>query len=989
MRLRSFSALHCSSSLQRAVHCCTIAFSSLVIFLSVPSPLQSQTEVLDEQWRWVHFTTASGLPSDYITSLTETRDGTLWVGTRAGIAWYDGYEWIRIDSSLGLPPGCPASMVPNLRDSILVMIENTVLEYPLYIGSKKGFRVIPLGRIGAAVPFVRDSLLVLKNSSLSIYDKGRLTPFHSSLFPREWDGKYELWGTKEGSVWVNCPGGLYRWEGVDWNCELKADSTRFTLTPHILVENDNGTGLASIDEPFDRRGLWEWNKHSRPSLSIEVSGYFVKAADVGPDDEAVAVGASDEIRFRRRGIWSTVHFQHDQVRDIECVRFRSNGDLCVGTQHGLFLYRRSSSMWKYVRHDLPDPRNSITEILRASDGALWLGTANGIEMHKPDGTITTVERIENRRLDVVTGIAEDVHGDIWISSGSSFTGAFRWHQARWQYIDQGTPLAGIKFHKIRTDGKGRPWFLGVSGNNNGEPGAFVYTGDKFIRWGKDEGLPSGSVYAFAEGRNGALWFGTLAGLSRWDAGTWTHWNSTQLSASRVFDAEIDMQHNVWFADGLHTVGFIDEHDSVHQVTTADGLINDEVWDIGVDEHGRVWMATAEGLCSYDRGQWSSFDWKTGLASSRLYPVLPHHNQIYVGSRGNGLAILTLGVVDQPSPRIVLDEPVQGSENVLLRWKALAYWGDPSPESIPTRFRLNNGMWSNWSTTRETSLPRPGPGTYSFRVQARGLFGNFDATGVDRSFTVTVPIWQTWYFRFASVVLLLSVIGFVLLGRVRSLTKEKLALADISRKLIESQEGERKRVASELHDSIGQDLLVVKNEIQQYMLDSGESKDRLARVSSLVQESIERVREISSNLHPHLLDRLGLKAALEAMIEKIGNSSTIRINFTIDEIDHALSRESQINFFRIIQEAVSNIVRHSEATNATIDIKANPSHIFITILDDGKGFDPKRTSAVTGGRLGFGLSGIAERARLLGGTLNIRSGPGAGTTLEAKLPINRV
>ena len=126
-----------------------------------------------------------------------------------------------------------------------------------------------------------------------------------------------------------------------------------------------------------------------------------------------------------------------------------------------------------------------------------------------------------------------------------------------------------------------------------------------------------------------------------------------------------------------------------------------------------------------------------------------------------------------------------------------------------------------------------------------------------------------------------------------------------------------------------------------------------------------------------------------MIENIGNSSTIRINFTIDEIGHALSRESQINLFRIIQEAVSNIVRHSGATNATIDIKANPSHIFITILDDGRGFDSKRIGAGTGGRLGFGLSGMAERARLLGGTLNIRSGPGAGTALESKLPINRL
>ena len=949
--------------------------------------LQAQTNAFDEQWRWVHFTTASGLPSDHVTSIAQARDGTLWAGTTAGIAWYDGYEWIRIDSSMGLPSGSTTEVIPFQKDGILVTMEDRGFRHPLYIGGRHGFKLISESRVSAAVPFAGDSVMLLRDSSLHIYCGGLVSPFVSPLFPRKWNGKYELWGTKGGSIWVNSPGGLYRWHGTEWKCELTADSVRFALTPHILEENQNGSGLASIDQPFYRRGLWEWDKHSGPSRSTEASGYFVKAADVGPDDEAIVAVASDEMRFRRRGVWSSVHFKHDGVKDIECVRFMSSGDLCVGTQHGLFLYRRSSSRWKYVRHNLPDARNSISEIVRTRDGTLWVGTGNGIEMHRRDGTITTVDRIQEHPLYAVTGLAEDVDGDTWISSGSSFPGAFRWHRSQWQYFNTGTALAGIKFQKIRADRQGRLWFLRIAGSKSTESGAFVYKGGKFTQWGRKEGLPGECIYAFAQGRDGALWFGTPAGLSRWNAGKWTHWRSEQLLAARILEIEIDQQENVWFADVLHTVGFVDEKDSVHQLTTADGLLNDEVWDFGVDGQGRVWMATAGGLCSYDRGVWSTFDWNTGLVNSRLYPVLPFENEVYVGSRGNGLAILTPGGVDQPPPRIVLDEPLSGSGSVLLRWKSLAYWGDPSPGSIPTRSSLNGGPWSNWSTTREIALPDLDPGTYTFRVQARGLFGGFDPKGASRSFVVAVPIWRTWYFRLAPVGALLCVIGFALFSRVRSLEKGKRAQEEISRRLIESQEGERKRVASELHDSIGQDLLVVKNEIQQFMIDSGEPDGRLNRVSSLVQESIERVREISSNLHPHQLDRLGLRAALGSMIETIGNSSPIRITFSMDEIDQTLSRDSRINLFRIIQEAVSNIVRHSEATNATIDVRTDHSDLSVMIVDDGKGFDLEMREAAAGGRLGFGLSGMAERARLLGGALTISSRPGAGTTLDLRIPIN--
>lgn len=235
------------------------------------------------------------------------------------------------------------------------------------------------------------------------------------------------------------------------------------------------------------------------------------------------------------------------------------------------------------------------------------------------------------------------------------------------------------------------------------------------------------------------------------------------------------------------------------------------------------------------------------------------------------------------------------------------------------------------------------------------------------------------------------LSFTLLTEYRD--RDKFMQQEFSRQQIESQEAERKRLAAELHDGLGQDLLVMNNDLQLYLMNDGDSKNDLKQVALMVQEAIDDVREISANLHPHHLERLGLCAAIETMVEKVSRSSGLAVCLGCDDLDCVLPQESGIHVYRIVQEALSNIVQHASATSAHIEMKKLAGLLEITVRDNGRGFDPdkpakREPTRAAGERFrGFGLSTMAERTRIIGGTMTIDSALGSGTTVHVAVPFS--
>ncbi|OGO07592.1 MAG: hypothetical protein A2Y92_05555 [Chloroflexi bacterium RBG_13_57_8] len=227
---------------------------------------------------------------------------------------------------------------------------------------------------------------------------------------------------------------------------------------------------------------------------------------------------------------------------------------------------------------------------------------------------------------------------------------------------------------------------------------------------------------------------------------------------------------------------------------------------------------------------------------------------------------------------------------------------------------------------------------------------------------------------------------------RDVTLEKQQQENVRayfQQITRAQEDERKRISRDLHDDVSPDIIVL---IQK--LDSLTSSPRL-KVASLKEglenlraqavKALEALRATAQGLRPRILDDLGLVAALDWIAEELEKDRSIRVQVEAAGIDRPLSPETQIVLFRIAQEALNNIRKHARATKVTIRIGSEDDRVVMTVADNGQGFKvPERVEdVVSAGRLG--LMGMHERARLLNGTLRIRSTPGQGTELAVSLP----
>ncbi len=218
-------------------------------------------------------------------------------------------------------------------------------------------------------------------------------------------------------------------------------------------------------------------------------------------------------------------------------------------------------------------------------------------------------------------------------------------------------------------------------------------------------------------------------------------------------------------------------------------------------------------------------------------------------------------------------------------------------------------------------------------------------------------------------------------------RRRKAQEEISRQLIASQERERKRIAAELHDGLGQNLLIIKNRLylaQQQHLEQGEKlHGQLDDISITVSQTIEEVREISHNLRPYQLDRLGLTKAVQSMVNKVVESGSVMVDSSLTNIDGLFPPDAEIHFYRIVQESLNNIVKHSDAATARLSIEIQHRTLRMQIEDDGRGFDLRDPGVAHG----FGLTGLGERVRILNGRFHCHSSPSAGTRLDFEFPLH--
>ena len=206
-------------------------------------------------------------------------------------------------------------------------------------------------------------------------------------------------------------------------------------------------------------------------------------------------------------------------------------------------------------------------------------------------------------------------------------------------------------------------------------------------------------------------------------------------------------------------------------------------------------------------------------------------------------------------------------------------------------------------------------------------------------------------------------------------------------VVEAQEKERRRLARELHDQAGQALMVLQLGLArlEQAADSPQAKAQAASLHSLAVETMEKIRNLALDLRPAALDELGLALALQEFIRDFSHRVGISMELNVSELDGRLPPETEVALFRVIQEGLTNVAKHSRATRAWVSLKPDSTKLEVTVEDNGVGFNVAEVLGCSG-RRALGLFGIQERVSLLGGSSQIQAQPGKGTKLVISVPL---
>ena len=245
----------------------------------------------------------------------------------------------------------------------------------------------------------------------------------------------------------------------------------------------------------------------------------------------------------------------------------------------------------------------------------------------------------------------------------------------------------------------------------------------------------------------------------------------------------------------------------------------------------------------------------------------------------------------------------------------------------------------------------------------------------------------WEFLLRAVCLVLAVAAAWGWRRSWQARRESALQRHFTEGLLRDRELERNRIAGELHSNLGQNLLIMKNRAEFGLSAKAESaiaSVQLREISALCSQTITECRLLAHNLGPRYLEQIGLAEAVDAMLDRVATATNIQFDRRIEPVDDVVAPEAAVHVYRIVQEALNNIMKHAEASKVRVEIVRDLKQVRLTIDDNGKGFKPAQINGR--GPVGLGVSEMTERARMLGGDLDFLPSPSGGTRLVARIPI---
>lgn len=946
------------------------------------------------QYRFDSWTTDNGLPQVSVNSILQTRDGFIWLTTFGGLVRYDGLRF---------------------------QVFNT--------GNTKGLRASRFVRLVED----REGYLWISTEGQGLirYKDGEFTTFTTENgLPNNYLNQISV--DANGDLVIEVLLDRFRWTGAGFEKALAPNE------PHVpLLQLTRGGAWYFEDSHLKKY------KDGEIVESVKIDGKVLRVFEDSTGRLWIAIDGKNTL-FTYKD-WQLTELRasegHPEFR-MGVVLEDAAGNIWFGAFDSIYRFDGS----KFTKFGAPDGlvRGATTSLHQDREGTLWVGTNGGLS-RLTRRAITTFSKPDGLADDNVYPIYEDPDGKIWIGSWVGLTvyenGEFRdvgkslgvdkqliysmlrdrrgnFWIGTWSGLimpqENTAPrpswniLNNTNVRAIYEDRAGNIWF------GSGE-GVVKFDGQTYTPYDSTNGFPAKGAYVFREDREGTLWIGTDAGLVSYRDGVFTNNDKNGVSPNIVRAIYEDADGTLWV--GMYDSGLYRYRDGKFtHFTTEQGLFDNGVFQIVEDDQGNFWISCNLGIYRIRRSELEDqaagrirevtsvlYNKRDGMLNSECNGgnqnagLRARDGRIWFPTQ-QGVAVLdprTLPINDAPPPvviesLIVDTKPVNqyrrvelepGQSALEIHYSGLSFI---NPELVKFKYKLEglDPGWIDAQTRRTAYYSHIPPGTYTFKVLAANRDGIWNEQGASITISVLPPFYRTWWFFILATVIVTLMILTLYYRRINMLKKAHAAQEDFALKLIESQERERKRIAAELHDSLGQSLVLIKNwallgikaESQQRS-----PKANLDEISATASDAIKEVREISYNLGPYQLDRLGLRKTIEEMVQKVGDSSPTEFTARIGEIDRCLERDAEVSFFRIVQEAVNNVARHSGARAAVLDIDKNGDQLVLNISDDGRGFDPVETER------GFGLIGMSERVGLLRGELSVKAEVGKGVDIRVVLP----
>jgi signal transduction histidine kinase/ligand-binding sensor domain-containing protein len=961
-----------------------------------------------------------GLPDGTVTALAQTPDGYLWVGTRGGLARFDGVRFTTFT----------AQNTPELgRGRIPALFTDAV---------------------GACWIATADGALVrMKNGG-----------FTSFRLPGEPGSLQTMAAAQDGTIWFATARGTVG----------RLSEGAFLSTP---------TNLLSLEGPLRIHagygGAVRVSGAKEMVLCAGQDGMPERVAfgtDVAPLAPSRAGGwwfaGSEGVRLWRNGGWAAaIPLASNAVGNVQAALEDSRGQLWLGTaQDGLLCCTTNAPVRQFTTADGLGS-DAVLCLSEDARGALWVGTERGGLSRLRRTPFRSIGRKQGLSSEFVTSVCAGAEGEVWVGTDGGGLNLLKASAIKTYMPTNG--LAASRVDAVCLDAAQSLWVAARGGRLFvGEAGEFKdrsalvsgasqisalfedarwqlwlgattpnelvrIVGEAPRRFGVPSAAPTLDLRVFAEDATGALWIGTEgSGLLRWDGRDFRRFTRANgLSADTIWSLWADARENVlWIGTSGGGLSCLDR-DRLNTCTTRHGLHDDVICHIQDDGRGWLWFGSHKGIFRVANTELREFfaGQRTGIHSvafglSDGLPTLECAGGVQpAGCRtrdgrlwfptAKGLVVVDPADVDpdREPPRVLIEELLvddvarrpasgqaaelliePGSHRFLFRFTGL---GTEAPEWVRFRCQLEGSDpdWIDLGTQRSAQYSGLRPGLFRFRVTAKNRDGVWNEAGAVLAFRVRPYLWQAWWFQ-GTVALALAGSGAMLvIWIVRR--RHRARIERLER--LHAVERERARIAQDIHDDLGASLtqIALLSELAQSQLEEPQAARRhLDLIFTSARNLARATDEIVWALHPknnavepslNFLTRFAQEYLRAAGLP-------CRLDIPAELPEASLPSATRHHLYLALKEALNNVVKHAAATEVWIRLTCEGNSLVLTVEDNGRGFDRSAVESATksdsAARHGNGLQSMEHRMRALGGVFEQTTQVGHGTVTRFSVPLQK-